>query len=233
MTQTDLPVYTGEEPAIPEPETPQKQNAVTVRTPDEVLDLMGWVNTLKNATGHPFAGDKQKYDLLLILRTCQDLGIPFTMGLTGMYIVKNRVRLHSELPMAIVRMSGKMTSYREYVVDDKGKEINLQNLAAKAFAGVCETKRVGSDEVYQTIFTVNDAKEAGLFVKDTWQKYLKRMLKARARTENLSYNFADVLMGMTDDDKGGAPNMRDVTGVVEMDTRDKDDLTAAMANENT
>lgn len=206
-----------------------QNNGLAIKAPEELTELMGWVQYFAKSKGHNF---QDKYDLLMILRTCQDIGVPFTMGLTGMYIVNKRVRLHSEMPLAIVKKSGLLASHREYLIDESGEEIGLKNLKAPFYGAVCETVRKDAGgEVYQTYFTIDDAKRAGLWgKKDNWNKYPQRMLKARARMENLAYNFSDVLMGLSDyQDAGPAGGPRDVTPAEELKTADLDDITASMS----
>lgn len=62
------------------------------------------------------------------------------------------------------------------------------------FVVVCHVKRKGGLEV-EGSFSVAQAKQAGLWDKDTYKKFPERMIKLRARTYALRDAFADVLGG--------------------------------------
>lgn len=129
------------------------------------------------------------------------------VALRNVYIVNGIPSLWGDLPLALVRQSGLMKGITETIFDKSGKEIkpSNQNLNEEVFGASCQTIRrervVGSNEWIETIretwFTVEDAKKAGLLgePKKLYGKYLRRMLKMRARTENLKDEFGDVLNG--------------------------------------
>lgn len=141
--------------------------------------------------------------LLIGLQMSVEMGISPMKFLNSAYIVKNRVKLHSGMPKALVHESGRCTSYREYLIDMEYKEICIanKNLNATPYAAVCETKRDGNSEPQVTYFTVDDAKRAGLTEKGVWKSYLGRMLLSKARMHNLEYHFGDVLCGLSDHDE--------------------------------
>lgn len=103
---------------------------------------------------------------------------------------------YGDLPLAIVQRSGKMEYKKEFLIDKEGKRINQENLIGDVFGAVCITKRKEEPEDYTTVFTIDDAKRAGLWDKNVWKNYPKRMLQMRARSQNLKDNFADCLNGI-------------------------------------
>lgn len=60
----------------------------------------------------------------------------------------------------------------------------------------CETKRKDQPKTIKSSFSVEDAKKAGLWGKNTWANYPKRMLQMRARGFALRDAYPDVLNGL-------------------------------------
>ena len=78
-------------------------------------------------------------------------------------------------------------------------------------AAVCTVKRRGMKPV-QRVFTIDDAKRAGLWGKaGPWQQYPQRMLQMRARSWSLRDAFADVLRGIQ-----SVEEVRDIPEVIDV-----------------
>ena len=78
-------------------------------------------------------------------------------------------------------------------------------------AAVCTVKRRGMKPV-QRVFTIDDAKRAGLWGKaGPWQQYPSRMLQMRARSWALRDAFADVLRGIQ-----SVEEVRDIPEVIDV-----------------
>lgn len=107
--------------------------------------------------------------------------------------------MFGDLPLARVQCSGLLKNKNEYFIDKDQLEISLanKNIGSEVWGAVCTTWRRGgySDQGHTTVFTMDDAKRAGLDGKDTWKKYPQDMLKYKARGRNLKDNFADALNG--------------------------------------
>lgn len=163
-----------------------------------------------NSSNHNF---KRAADIYFVMEVAESMNIPVGMALGGMYTVNGRLRAHSEMPLALAYRSGELESYREYVIDDKYNEICLanKNINATPFAAVSVLKRKGYP-VSESVFSVEDAKTAGLLndpKKQTYKKYLKKMLLSKARMYNIQYNFPDHVCGINDHEADVSP--RDVT----------------------
>jgi hypothetical protein len=109
--------------------------------------------------------------------------------------------LFGDLPLAIVQRSRQYGGKTEYFLDDKGNKICVENNNMNSLpqAAVCLTKRIiglGHVDEHSTIFTMTDAKRAGLLDSPTWKKYPADMLRYRARGRNLKDQFADCLNGV-------------------------------------
>lgn len=67
--------------------------------------------------------------------------------------------------------------------------------------GATVTVFKGAERLGAETFTVEDARRAGLLTKDSWKKYLRNMLVARATTNALRFFAPDVLLGVSDPDE--------------------------------
>ncbi len=144
-----------------------------------------------------------------------ELGLkPFT-ALKNIAVINGNPSLWGDLPLSLCRRSGLLEKITEILLDKDYNEISWRNknLNAEIYAAVCITRRKGSDTDLETVFTMDDAKRAGLLSKDNvWKTYPRRMIQMRARGGNLKDNFGDVLLGIeiAEYDHNFLP-MRDVT----------------------
>jgi len=131
------------------------------------------------------------------LQYCHALGLKPATALRQVCVVNGKPTIYGDLPLAIVRQSGKLKSITERIIDKEGKEISPinNNLAELVFAGICQVVRADTGEKIERFFTIEDAKRAGLLTSDCWRKYPKDMLKYRARGQALKDGFSDVLSG--------------------------------------
>lgn len=134
------------------------------------------------------------------LQLCYELGLKPITSMRNIYIINGTPNLFGDTPLAMVRASGKMRSFKEKILDKDYNEICLdnKNLHAEPYVGFCRTERSDDGTVVETTFTIADADKAGLRNKPEkpWVKYPRRMLQMRARGQNLKDNFTDVLMGV-------------------------------------
>lgn len=128
-----------------------------------------------------------------------ELGLQPLTGLRNIAVINGNPSLWGDLPLALVRKSGKLVSIQEKIFDEEDKEINIENPLGKPYLSVCETARKNEDGTISkmtTFFTMDDAKRAGLLGRDNvWQTYPRRMLQMRARSQNLKDHFGDILLG--------------------------------------
>lgn len=122
--------------------------------------------------------------VIAAIQSGAELGMPPMRALNSFYVVNGKCSLYGDAPLALVRESGKLEWIKE------GIEGQGDNRVAW-----CETMRVGATESARTEYSVAEAKQAGSWKKDIWQKYPQRMLKFKARSWNLRDNFPDVLSG--------------------------------------
>lgn len=116
-------------------------------------------------------------------------------------VINGTPSVFGDLPLALVRQSGLLSHFEEFLIDKNGLRICLanKNLASEFFAAVCIAKRKehsGAQFESEVVFSVEDAKRAGIWGVNVWKVYPKRMIQMRARSIALKDMFPDVLNGM-------------------------------------
>lgn len=121
------------------------------------------------------------------------------LALRQIAVINGTPSMFGDLPLALVRSSGQLEVFEEFLVDKEGKRICLENknISVEFYAAVCRLKRKGYEESPPVFFTVDDAKKAGVWGKNVWLVYPKRMIQMRTRSIALKDNFADILNGMS------------------------------------
>ena len=127
-----------------------------------------------------------------------ELGLKPLSGMRQICIIKKTLMIYGNLPLAIVRNSGKLEYIKEYLFDAEGKKICMdnKNLNAKPVMAICKVKRKEDPEETETSYSHQEAEAAHLLTKDAWKYYEKTMLKYRARGAALNDVFGDVLAGI-------------------------------------
>jgi len=126
--------------------------------------------------------------VLVALQICRELGLPPMTSIGKIMVVNGTPSLFGDLPLALVRQSGKLGGFKE----TWDKKENGELLGA-----TCWAKRKDTGEEVSRSFTVEEAKKAKLWTKDIWLSYSARMLQMRARGWALKDLFSDILLGMS------------------------------------
>ena len=124
-----------------------------------------------------------------------ELGITPTEALTNIAVINNRPCAWGDLPLRLCYGSGFVENFEEWI-DGEGD----------AMAAHCRVKRKGMDAPVERTFSLQEAKDAGLYPgtdrygkpspRSPWNKYPKRMLQMRARGFALRDAFPDALSGI-------------------------------------
>ena len=117
--------------------------------------------------------------------------------ISGVYVRHGGVNVDSKTAYTLAMKNGLVSSYREELFDSKMKIISLenQNLNADPYGAMVRIKRSGSGDFDITkYFTIDDATKAGLTKSDSWLKYKKDMLLARARVRAINTAIPDLYM---------------------------------------
>lgn len=108
-----------------------------------------------------------------------ELGFGPIASMQGVYIVKNRVTLSANLVGAAIQKSGKYR-FRVVRLDGDGCEIDFYE---------------GSQKIGTSTFTHDDAKNADLLSNQTYKKFPRNMLYARALTNGARWYCPEVFNG--------------------------------------
>lgn len=118
---------------------------------------------------------------LIAMQWGAEVGLKPLQAIQNIAVINGRPSMWGDAALALVRASPLCESVVETESDTQG---------------TCTVKRRGEPE-YTVVFTVDDAKRAGLFGKQgPWQQSPKRMMKLRARAFALRDKFTDVLRGI-------------------------------------
>ena len=123
----------------------------------------------------------------IILMTGMELGLTPMQSLRGIYIVEGRPVLAADTMVAIVTRSGACRYWR-----------TIETTAERC---AIETQRVDDATVYRRVWTLDDAKRAGLVGKGTWAKYPAAMLRHRCAADLAREIYPEILLGMYDPDE--------------------------------
>lgn len=131
-------------------------------------------------------GVASQEQVIIMLMAGLEVGLSPTQAIQNVMVVNNRPTIWGDAAIGLVWASEKMESHDEGIMGEGD--------ARQAF---CTVKRKGDEKPYTVTFSVQDAKNAGLWGKGgPWKNYPDRMLKLRARAFALRDKFADVLKGL-------------------------------------
>lgn len=127
-----------------------------------------------------------------------ELGLKPLSGLKNIAIIQGSPCLYGDGPLSLVMSSGHLKDINEYFIDADNKKICMENnnLNADIFGAVCIVRRKGVDTAMESVFTIDQAKTAGLLKNPVWGKFKGRMLKYRARSQALKDLFPDCIGGI-------------------------------------
>lgn len=137
------------------------------------------------------AGVKNWQAAVIAIQAGRELGIPPTVAIREIYVVKGRPSCSSQLMMALVRAAYGPSAMR--VKSNTATECTV------------EYRIPGWDGTSSVTFTIDDARKAGLLSNDTWSKYPRAMLRNRAISEAARSAFPDAILGMYTPEEMGAP----------------------------
>jgi hypothetical protein len=114
-----------------------------------------------------------------------ELGLRPLQAIDGLTVINNRIGIMGDLALAMVRQTGELVHY-EKSWDGQGEDLTC----------TVTLQRKGS-EVHDYTFSVREAKQAGIFVRNpVWPQYPKRMTYYRALGFGLRDEFSDILKGL-------------------------------------
>ena len=139
----------------------------------------------------PFAGrdGMTAESAFILIARCAELGLSAVQGLCSIHIIKGKPVLSADLMVGLVKSKACCAWFM--VVESTNEQ------------AVYETQRVGEPEPTSMMFTIKDAKRAGLLGNPNWTKYPAAMLRARASSALARAVYPDVVGGLYDPDELG------------------------------
>lgn len=173
--------------------TRQAGGWLSCQTFDQALKL---AETFSKSAMVPKQYQGNAANCLVAMAYGDSLGMAPLQAMQSVAVVNGIPALYGDGMLALVQASPVFDGIEESIEDG---------------AAVCTVKRRGMKPV-QRIFTVDDAKRAGLWGKaGPWQQYPSRMLQMRARSWALRDAFADVLRGIQ-----SVEEVRDIPEVIDV-----------------
>lgn len=133
---------------------------------------------------------KTPQQALAIMLTGKELGLPPMQSLRGVHVIKGTPTIKPELMLALC------------VQRIKGFKYQFKDCDANSATFVCSRPELL--EPYESTFTMDDAKRAGLTSNQSWSKYPGNMLRWRAVANALHVVAPDVLVGVYTPEEIGA-----------------------------
>lgn len=182
------------------PPTAPSGSSVAIRDPRETdswVEVMGPVGDLAERIANTEfvpASFRGKPDMIAAAMLAgRELGLPPMTSLAHISVIKGKPTISAEMARALVARQGHQIRF-------------LEHTAARC---VVEGRRRGTTEWTRVVWTIDDARRAGLAGKDLWRQYPEPMLAARASAALCRLIFPDCLAGMpateefTDDAEAG------------------------------
>lgn len=157
------------------------EKGLSLRSIDDVERLA------RIAVASNYTACRRPEEAAFLLMTGRELGLSPMQSLRGIYVVSGKPVLSADLMVAAVRRSGLCESWR--VVESTPQRCEI------------ETLRKGETVPARRVWTMDDAKRAGLTGKGTWAAYPAAMLRHRCAADLARQEYPDVLLGLYDPDE--------------------------------
>lgn len=127
---------------------------------------------------------------------CKELGLKSIISLRNIAVINGSPTLWGELPLALVRKSGRLKYFNEYLIDANYNKICMENknLTADIFAAICEIQREGYERKSYA-YTKIDMEKNPNSKNQVWTSYKSIMMKRKARSLAIKDEFGDLLGG--------------------------------------
>lgn len=170
----------------PTPTAVVQRSYVESMRPNGVLEAMTLAERLAKSSFVPPSLKNKPGDILATIMYGAELGLAPLTAIHNVAIINGKPAVYGDGLVAVCQSSPAYEWHKEGVEGEGDKR-----------QGFCIVKRRGNPEATKTVFTVTDAKRAGLWGKSgPWALYPDRMLTMRARGFALRDAFADALKGV-------------------------------------
>ncbi len=162
---------------------PVKQNNTGFNAqPKDMDQAMRLATMMANSALVPPQYKGKPEDTLIAMMMGSELGLNPMQAIQNIAVINNRPAIWGDALLALVQNHPKFGGIEETF--DENTE-----------TATCTVWRKGGTKHTQT-FSKKDAELAGLWGRNTWKQYPKRMLSMRARGFALRNQFADALLGL-------------------------------------
>jgi len=152
--------------------------------PSSLQEAMEAAKIMANSTLVPEAFQGKAGDILIAGQMGAELGVSWMQALSNIAVINGRPAIWGDLTLALVRKHPDFESIEEtYDADSQ--------------TATCVIKRKSDKKPVTQTFSWQDAIDAGLTGKDTYQKYKRRMLQMRARSWAIRDCMPDALRGIS------------------------------------
>jgi len=179
MPETALTTQEAQAVAVPRPEM-----GFELTTIPEAYKL---AQSLSKSALIPTALRGKPEDILVVLMSGRELGIPPMQSLRHLHCIEGRMSMSAQLILARVRRS----PLCEY----------FTVLESTKTGAKCVTKRKGSVQEESADFTMDEAVAMNLAGRDNWKKQPRTMLMWRAVTRLCRMVYPDLIEGLYSDDE--------------------------------
>lgn len=151
-------------------------------TPSSLDEAMKYADLIAKSEIIPPDYKNKPANVLIAIQMGAELGLPPMQALQNLAVVNGRPCVYGDSLMAIARAHPSCEYITEHFDDS-------------TMTATCKAKRRGGPEEVRT-FSKTDAETAGLWGRNTWKQYPKRMLQMRARGFAIRDLFPDALRGI-------------------------------------
>lgn len=169
---------------------PEPTNIATIKpsqpsfslTPQSLTEALEYAKLIAESEIVPNDYRNKPANVLVAVQMGMELGLPPLQALQNIAVVNGRPAVWGDSLMAIARAHPAC----EYITE---------TFDERTMTATCKAKRRGGPEEVRT-FSRADAEQAGLWGRNTWKSYPKRMLQMRARGFAIRDVFPDALRGI-------------------------------------
>lgn len=137
-------------------------------------------------------------NIVIAVQMGAEVGFSPTQALQSIAVINGRASIWGDGLLGLVRASGICEYVKEWVEGEVGVDAKGEvDVALDTRVAYCETKRRGEEQPVIRTFSVQDARKAGLWMKEgPWRNYPMRQMGMRARSWCLRDTYADVIRGL-------------------------------------
>lgn len=152
-------------------------------TPGNVTQAYRLAKMLSESGLVPSALKNKPSDVLVVLMSGRELGMPPMQSLRTLHVIEGRIQMAAEMMVARCKVHRDICQWFR-LVESTEKQATY------------ETLRVGDPDSTTYTYSIDDAAKAGLLQKDNWKKQTRAMLRARASSGLCRIVYPDLVSGI-------------------------------------